>query len=87
LPRAPGQNQVYPVGQWFTEALERFPPHDHDASQCRRFEPLEVFGVVPRDFVARANHPIFRHCGDGLEVFHVGVQALACHSILARRAA
>jgi hypothetical protein len=42
------------------------------------FEPLEILRQMPRDFAARANHAVQRHCGDGFEVFHVGVQASAC---------
>jgi hypothetical protein len=40
---------------------------------------------MPWDFAVRANHAIQRHCGDGFEVFHVGVQALACSVFISFR--
>jgi hypothetical protein len=31
---------------------------------------------MPRNFAARANHAVERHCGDGFEVFHSGGRGL-----------
>jgi len=68
--RMPRQDQILPVGQRLAQAFKRLASHDDDVAHRRFFEPLEILRQMPRDFAARANHAVQRHCNNGLEVFH-----------------
>ena len=67
--RMPRQDHVLAVRQRLAEALKRLAPHHDDVAHRHFLEPLEILRQVPRDFAARANHAVQRHCSDGFEMF------------------
>lgn len=71
------EDDVDAAGQGFAEAFKGFSSHDDDVAQGLLFEPLEIRGQMPGDFVSGADHPVEGHRGDGLEVFHLMILARA----------
>lgn len=71
------QDEGLAVRERFADGLKRFPAHHDDIAGGKLFEPLEIVGQMPGDFIFRANHAIERHGGDGLEVFH-RIQTKGC---------
>ena len=64
------ENQALAIRQRLANRFKRLAAHHHDVAAGHLFEPLEVFGQVPRDFVPVSDDAIFAHRRDGFEVFH-----------------
>jgi hypothetical protein len=60
-----GDDDVGPVRQRATEAIEGLAAHEDELAGGEFLEPLEIFGQVPGDLVVAPDDAIERHGGDG----------------------
>jgi len=70
-PWMPCKNYVFTIRQRFAKTLKCLATHQNDFPDGLLLEPPETLRQMPRDFVARANHAVQRHRGDGFEMFHL----------------
>ena len=47
-----------------TDAVPSFAAHHKDAAHSGCFEPFEILGYTPRNFVPVSDNTILAHCGD-----------------------